>query len=131
MVETIFKNMSQSDYKFWSYLTGDPTFIGLQYSDDEIRNRLIAADIKPGLFEVTLGDKTATHFFSQGKGAAAIYSKEQYDNHYAFITSERYLSRYEVGQKLLIGEKEYTLDENKKINVPYGEDVYDIKIVSK
>ena len=131
MESEIFQNISQTNYRFWSYLTGDPTFIGLQYSDDEIRERLLAANIKPGFFNVTVGDKTATQFFSQGKGAAAVYSKKQYDNHYAYITSERYLSRYEVGQKLLIGEKEYTLGEDKKLNISYGEDVYDIKILSE
>lgn len=129
MESVIFSNISQEDYAFWSSLTDDPTFLGLKYTENEIKSRLLEAGIKPGFFSVTVGDKSATHFFTQGKGAATVYSKEQYDNHYKYVTSDSYLSRYNEGQKLLIGEKEYSLGTDRKLNIPYGEDVYDIKTI--
>ena len=128
---TIFKNITKEAYSFWSDLAGDPTFLGLKYSDDEIRKQLFDAGIKPGFFSVTVGDRSATQFFSQAKGASAVYSKAQYDDHFSYVTSERYLKQYETGHKFLIAGKAYTLGEDRKLNVPYGEDVYDMKSASE
>ncbi len=37
------------------------------------------------------------------------------------------LDKYAVGSVFVIGGKEYILDENKKLDIPYGADIYDIK----
>ena len=129
MESIIFSDISREDYAFWSLLTDDPTFLGLKYTENEIKSRLIEVGIKPGFFSVTIGDKSATQFFSQGKGAATVYSKEQYDSHYKHIISKNYLSQYEDGQKFLIGGEKYTLGTDRRLNIPYGKDVYDIEVI--
>ncbi|MBR4341365.1 MAG: hypothetical protein IKP88_01420 [Lachnospiraceae bacterium] len=91
MESIIFSDISREDYAFWSLLTDDPTFLGLKYTENEIKSRLIEAGIKTGFFNVTIGDKSTTQFFSQGKGAATVYSKEQYDSHYKHIISVCFL----------------------------------------
>ena len=114
---------------FWIGLTFDPTFLSQRYTPDEARRRLSEAGIKTGFFTVNAGERTATQFLSQGRNAVAVYSKEQYDNQYAYITSERFSGKHEAGQKFLIGGKEYTIGADHKLNIPYGEDVFDIEAV--
>ena len=127
MESTLFEDLNFDDYVFWSRLTDDPTFLGLSYSDKGIRNRLSNAGIKPGFFTVTVDSKSYNQFYSQAKGASAVYSKEQYDQRYNHMLSENFLKDYKVGQKFLIGGKEYTLSEDRKLDIPYGADIYDFK----
>ena len=46
------------------------------------------------------------------------------------MLSEDFLKDYKVGQKFLIGGKEYTLSEDRKLDVPYGADIFDFKSLS-
>lgn len=121
-----------ADYiNFWNSLARQtPSGIYLKFSNEEIRSRLAEAGIQNGFFTVTIGGRSVTHFLSQGKNASAVHSKEQYDDRYNSIISGRAFHNYEPGQKVMIGGKEYILDENKKIDIEYGEDLYDIQIVN-
>uniref|UniRef100_I5AT19 Uncharacterized protein n=1 Tax=Eubacterium cellulosolvens (strain ATCC 43171 / JCM 9499 / 6) TaxID=633697 RepID=I5AT19_EUBC6 len=130
-IESIFQNiMSRDDHLFWFYLSGDPYGLELRFSDEEIRNRLSDAKIQPGFFNVSFGLRASTQFYSQAKGAVAVHSKEKYDERYNTLLSEDFLKDYKVGQKFLIGGKEYTLSEDRKLDVPYGADIFDFKRLS-
>lgn len=126
-IKSVVQEISVKDYLFWNTLTDDPGGLGLRYSDEEIRNKLSKAGIKPGFFNITVGGRSATQFYSQGKNASAIYSKKKYDQRYNHILSENFLRDFKDGQKFLIGGKEYTLGTDRKLNVPYGADIYDLK----
>jgi hypothetical protein len=130
-IESIFQDiMSREDYMFWQYLSGESSGLELRFSDEEIRNRLSDAKIQPGFFNVSFGLRASTQFYSQAKGAAAVHSKENYDERYNTLLSENFLKDYKVGQKFLIGGKEYTLSEDRKLDVPYGADIFDFKRLS-
>ena len=130
-IESIFQDiMSREDYMFWQYLSGESSGLELRFSDEEIRNRLSEAEIQPGFFNVSFGLRASTQFYSQAKGAAAVHSKENYDERYNTLLSEDFLKDYKVGQKFLIGGKEYTLSEDRKLHVPYGADIFDFKRLS-
>ncbi len=55
--------------------------------------------------------------------------KERYDNTYHFFMeyTETVFRDYEPGDVFLVGGKEYVLSEDKKLDLPYGADVYDVK----
>lgn len=117
----------QDEHNFWYSLTQEPTFLSMKYSPEEVRNRLAEIGIQTGFFDIKVGDASATQFLTQGKNAVAIYSKEQYDQRYEYITSDRFFKEYEAGYKVTIGGEEYTLGEDKKLDIPYGADIYDVQ----
>ena len=129
-MKDICQEVSVKDYLFWNSLASDPASLGLRFSDKEIRDRLSNVGIQSGFFTVSVGQRSSTNFLTQSKGAFAVHSKVQYDQQYNFILSENYLKQFATGQKFLINEIEYTLGEDRKLNVPYGADVYNIKKVN-
>ena len=123
----IFGNMSRDDYNFWSRLANkDTTFLSLNYDTEEVRSRLKDAGVKTGFFSVTMGDRTAEHFLSQGKSAVAVYSRAEYDEQYKVITGRHFLDQFEVGHVFRIEGKEYTLGEDRKLDIPYGKDIWTV-----
>lgn len=123
----IYGDISKEELNFWLRLTGDPTFLAMDYSDDEVRCRLADAGVKTGFFAVSVGNKSAIQFLSQSKTTGAVHSKEQYDRKYELAKIDPMYEEFEVGYKFLIGGKEYTLDENKRLDIPYGEDIFDFR----
>lgn len=118
-----------ADYvNFWNSLVKEnPSGVYMKFSNEEIRSRLTKAAIENGFFTVTIGGHSVTHFLSQGKNASAVHSKEQYDSRYSMMTNGRFFKQFEAGQKVMIGGKEYILGEDKKLDIEYGEDVFDIQ----
>lgn len=129
-LKSICQEVSVKDYLFWNSLASDPASLGLRFSDKEIRDRLSNVGIQSGFFTVSVGQRSSTNFLTQSKGAFAVHSKAQYDQQYNYISSENYLKQFATGQKFLIDEIEYTLGEDRKLNVPYGADIYKIKKVN-
>jgi len=117
-----------ADYvDFWNGLNRkNPSGISTKFSNEEIRNRLADAGIQNGFFTVTVGGRTATHYLSQGKNTAAVHSKEQYDERYDRMTSGSFFKQFQAGQKVMIGGKEYTLGEDRKLDIEYGADIFDL-----
>lgn len=113
---------------FWNALGREnPSGVNVKFSNEEIRSRLADAGIQNGFFTVNFGGRTVTHYLSQGENSLAVHSKQQYDNRYHMLTSEHFLSRFEVGHKFMIGGKEYILGEDKKLDIEYGVDVFDFQ----
>lgn len=115
--------------RFWRYLMSkDPVYIGLTYSDEEIRSYMDQAGIKTGFFTVKMGNREATQFYSATNLTSPIQSKERYDLRYQTITSDGILlDEYEPGAIFKIGDKEYVLSESHTLDIPYGEDIYNIE----
>lgn len=118
----------RDSYYFWMKLTQNPTFMGLSYSAEETRNQLHGAGIQKGFFTVTVGDHTATQFLSEGKNAAAVYSKAYYDDqYYNYVKSGGICRDYEPGDVFKIDGEEYIVSEDGKLDVPYGADIWNIE----
>ncbi|MDE7444414.1 MAG: hypothetical protein K2N15_01690 [Lachnospiraceae bacterium] len=120
--------------RFWNYLmkSKDPIYISLEYSRDEMKNYLDEAGIEPGFFTIKMGDKENTHFYSTGKNSVLVYSKGRYDERYKKMTEKgsTFFRNYEPGDVWKIGGKEYTLSDDYTLNIPYGEDIYDVEAPS-
>ena len=114
---------------FWRYLMAkDTVFIGLYFTDEEIKAYLDEAGIKKGFFTVKMGDREATSFRTEGKYCNEVQTKERYDERYASFTSSPSLFYdYAPGDVFKVGGKEYVLSESKTLDIPYGEDIYDIE----
>ena len=118
----------RDNYNFWMRLTQNPTFMGLTYSAEDTRNRLHSASIQKGFFQVTVGEHTATQFLSEGKNAAAVYSKAYYDDqYYNYVKSGGICRDYEPGDVFKIDGEEYTVSADRKLDVPYGADIWNIE----
>lgn len=114
--------------RFWNLLSKNGTFIGLHCSEETERRLLNDAGITEGFFSVQVGDNKQEYYYSNGHAGAAVL-KERYDNTYQmFMTYNEILFRdYEPGSVFLVGGKEYVLSEDKKLDLPYGADIYDVK----
>ena len=113
---------------FWNTLSKNGTFIGLNYSNETVRSLLNDAGITEGLFSVQVGDNRQEYFYSNGNAGTAV-PKERYDNTYHFFMeyTETAFRDYEPSDVFLVGGKEYVLSEDKKLDLPYGADIYDMK----
>lgn len=121
-------DMSFEIGRFWNLLSKNGTFIGLHYSEETERRLLNDAGITEGFFSVQVGDNRQEYYYSNGNAGTAVL-KERYDNTYQmFMTQTEILFRdYEPGSVFLVGGKEYILSEDKKLDLPYGADIYDVK----
>ena len=96
-------------------VTKDPVYVQLSYSDEEIRGYM----------------ENAAQFYSATKTTSPIQSKERYDARYKNLTSGGILlDEYEAGDIFKIGNKEYVLSESHTLDIPYGEDIYNIEYPS-
>ena len=114
--------------EFWNKLSKNGTFIGSYYSNETERRLLNNAGITEGFFSVQVGDHKQEYFYSNGNAGTAV-PKERYDNTYHFFMeyTETAFRDYEPGDVFLVGGKEYVLSEDKKLDLPYGADIYDMK----
>lgn len=126
----ISKHVNPRDFMFWRFLSSEPAALGLRFTNEEIRERLSKVGIQQGFFTVSVGQSSSTNFLTHAEGAFAVHSKEQYDQRYHHLLSENFLKQFEAGQKFLIDGVEYMLGEDRKLNVPYGVDIYDLKRVN-
>ncbi len=55
-----------------------------------------------------------------------FYDKESYDKRYNMLTSGKafHLDKFQSGQTVTVGGKEYVLNENKGIDIEYRSEVY-------
>ena len=112
---------------FWDRLSRDSTW-GLEqkYSQKEIRSKLEEAGIQNGFFTVTVGNNSQSYFLSQNKDVITLFTKEDYDKRYDALVSGKtfQLDKFQPGQTVTVGGKEYVLNENKGIDIEYGAEVY-------
>lgn len=122
---------------FWSILSEGPLVVTEYYSKcfgltiEKQREYLEAAGIKPNShFTVKIGDRTKEYYYSDSRRAGLITSKEQYDYTYDKFTKNGGLKDYPVGTKVLIDGKEYTISSHHNIDIPYGIDVFNYRIMN-
>lgn len=117
------------DYaSFWNYLMSDDlTYIGLYRSVQQIKDYLEEAGIQKGFFTVKMGNCEATQYYTAGKYRMPVQSKRSYDEYYQHLTTNSGLLRgYEPGSVFTIEDKEYVLSEFHTLDIPYGEDIFNI-----
>lgn len=120
--------VTQRYSRFWNYLTGDTTFLRLNYSRQEIIEYLDEAGIQPGFFTVKMGDTEAVKFYSTGENGAIVYEKERYDKLFKGLTEDKtFLMDYEPGSIFKVGSKEYILNDDHALNISYGDDIFNIE----
>lgn len=112
--------------KFWGCIGCEGVYGSKYYSDEEQKKILNAAGIKDGFFSVQVGEKRQELFLSNG-AAGTVVSRRRYDGTYNMFMNTNILDDYAVGSVFVIGGKEYILDEHKKLDIPYGADIYDVK----
>lgn len=116
--------------QFWNLLSWDGTYIGLYYSREEERKMLNDAGITEGFFSVEVGSQKCEYFYSNGRSGTSVL-KERYDERYESMFTDTWdwwwLTEYEPGSVFKIGGKDYVLSEDRKLDVPYGVDIYDVQ----
>jgi len=114
--------------KFWNMLSRDGTYMSLYYSKEKQKQFLNDAGITKGFFTVKAGDHQQEYFYSQGNAGVAV-RKSEYDATYDMLVKRgtALFNKYEVGSVFKIGGKEYALNEQRKLDIPYGEDIFDIE----
>lgn len=113
--------------RFWSILSENGTFIREYYSDEEIKNYLHSAGITEGFFTVNVGNDSQEYFYSNGNSGRTVL-KSIYDTQYNVIKNRgTFFSYHEPGTVIKVDGKEYVLSENHTLDIPYGEDIFNIE----
>lgn len=114
---------------FWNYMMQkDPIYIGLTYSDTQIREYMKEAGIEIGFFTVKMGDRETTQFYSATEMTSPIQSVERYDSLYQSLTSDGILlNEYEPESIFKIGAWEYPLSDSHTLDIPYGKDIFSLE----
>lgn len=89
----------------------------------EVREIIDALGFKQGMCTVKVNGIVSTFYYSNNGN---IYSKYQYDGLYKGFTEYDNCEDYNVGDELNINGNIYTVDEEGHINVPYGEDLFNV-----
>ena len=111
---------------FWESLAKNSYGLEEKYSQAEIRKKLEEAGIQHGFFTVTVGNRSQTYYLSQNENVGALQPKESYDKFYNLLTSGRAfeLDKFQPGQTVTIGGKDYVLKDDKSIDIEYGAELY-------
>ena len=113
--------------EFWEDVAhGNVWSIEQRYSQKEIRQKLTDAGIQNGFFTVTVGNRSQSYYLSANEDAMTLFDKETYDKRYnALISGKTFqLDKFQPGQTVTIGGKDYVLNEHKGIDIEYGAEVY-------
>lgn len=115
--------------EFWRRMMADVPVMYKDYSKAQAESYLKEAGIEHGFFTVKMGDREATQYYSGGKYAPAVCSKERYDTNYEVLTSRGggSLLAYEPGCVWKFGGHEYVMNESHTFDIPYGEDIFDVE----
>ncbi len=112
---------------FWEDVAhGNVWSIEQRYSQKEIRQKLTDVGIQNGFFTVTVGNRSQSYYLSANEDAMTLFDKETYDKRYnALISGKTFqLDKFQPGQTVTIGGKDYVLNEHKGIDIEYGAEVY-------
>lgn len=91
------------------------------------RRRLDSVGIKHGFFTVEKSGKKFERFYSKGKYVCQV-PKSQYDAKFQGLTQGFMLrGDHNPGDVLKIDGKEYPINENYGVDIPYGADIYNIE----
>ncbi|WP_455715559.1 hypothetical protein [Anaerosporobacter sp.] len=113
--------------EFWNMLAENGTYMSLYYSHDIQKQKLNDAGISEGFFSVQMDSKKREYYYSNGICGVAV-PKSRYDADYnMFMSGNSVLNDYKEGSIFKISGKEYILGADKKLDIPYGADIYDMK----
>lgn len=113
---------------FWNIMAGNGTYINLYYSEETERRLLNDAGITEGFFSVQVGERKQEYFYSNGNAGAAVPMERYNSTYYTFMERNDFVFEgYKPGDVFLVGGREYVLSEEKKLDIPYGADIFDVK----
>ena len=132
----IFRNardfVSQRMTLFWNLLAFDTTYINEYFSQEEQIRFLSDAGVKEGFFTVKVGDKVREYYFSKSLSNLNIIARDLYDyRYYGMVEEGSWFHNYKAGAVFKVGGKEYTLNEDSTLDIPYGENIYDFEYPPK
>lgn len=125
-------NESRQIALFWNLLSSDATYVSLYFSREDQERMLNDAGINDGFFSVESGTRKQEYFYSHAThngNAGAVIRKFEYDADYEMLTKRgsALFDKYNVGDVFKFGGKEYALNEDRKFDIPYGEDIFDFE----
>uniref|UniRef100_I5AW37 Uncharacterized protein n=1 Tax=Eubacterium cellulosolvens (strain ATCC 43171 / JCM 9499 / 6) TaxID=633697 RepID=I5AW37_EUBC6 len=83
--------------------------------------------ITEGFYSVQIGKCKQEYFYSNGTSGRVV-KKREYDALYdSLVHGYSSLCNYEIGKVIEFGGKEYVLNEQRRFDIPYGEDIFDVK----
>ena len=115
--------------KFWNMLSRDGTYMSLYYSQDEQRQMLNDAGIKEGFFSVRIGNNKQDYYYSNGNAGVVAVRRFEYDATYDMFAKRgsAIFNKYPIGSIFTVAGKEYALREDRTLDIPYGEDIFDVQ----
>ena len=121
---------------FWNHLlSSDPinfTYRGERIPNEQLRQWLDESGIQHGFFTVKIGERESVCFYSATKQTSVVMSKERYDEHYQMLVQGiGFMDEYEAGTVFHIAGKDYVMSESHTLDIPYGEDIYDMRWPAK
>lgn len=107
---------------FWGLLS-QARSVSYYYSNEEITSYLEKADVKPGFFTVDIAGKSVEYYYSPDT-PIMLLTKAEYDSEYSLLTNEsgthNVFHVMPIGSIFKVDGKEYVMDENYSIDIPYG-----------
>lgn len=116
--------------RFWNYVgtAKDTVYMSETFSRDETRGYLEEAGIQPGFFTVKMGETEVKRFYTTNRYTGLVQTQERYDFHYQSLTeTASLLYEYDPGSIFKVDGKEYVLRENHTLDIPYGEDIFNLE----
>ena len=91
---------------------------------EDITQLLEELGIEKGFLTVNIGSESRTYLYSND---GRVHTKFEYDGrYYSYTDSNVRLDYYDVGDEWVIAGKTYTLNEEGHLEIPYGEDIFDV-----
>lgn len=110
--------------RFWTALSDTSLFIYKYCPEETQKQWLEEAGIQKGFFSVKFKDRKREYFYSDGNCGVAV-PKSHYDSTYMLLTSPQccVFDGYEPGDIFKIGDKEYVLTNDRRLDIAYGDDI--------
>lgn len=115
-----------SKYSFMlsRFISCSKEYCAYDITKEEITQLLEELGIEKGFFTVNIGSESRTYLYSND---GRVHTKFEYDGrYYSYTDSNVRLDYYDVGDEWVIAGKTYTLNEEGHLEIPYGEDIFDV-----
>ncbi|MCI8389948.1 MAG: hypothetical protein HFI35_04470 [Roseburia sp.] len=115
---------SKYSYMLSTFRTCSKEYGAHDITEDDITALLEELGVKKGFFTVNIGSESRTYLYSND---GRVHTQFEYDGrYYAYTDSSVRLSHFDVGDEWIIAGKKYALDEEGRLAIPYGEDIFDV-----
>ncbi len=116
---------------FWNIMAQDGTYINSHFSREEIKCFLNQTGVEDGFFTVKVGDTQQDYFYTNGTYCGPAILRSRYDEYYNGIINHGLFRDYKTGAIFEIDGEKYAVSEDGNLDIPYGIDIYNIKLPPK